>query len=441
MTTIYKGGTKASGCKSDKLGENVRYHRLQRGLSQQELADGICSVQLISSIERGTNNPRVSMLEKIADRLNVPLKKIYHPETGDQFPNRVKLELVEAYLKRGELEPAGDLLEELDTCGTLIEVERQTWYLLRGEWLNKGGRAKEAVELLESALMDLEREKSADDELLCRMYNQLGTGFYKLMSLAKAYSAYKRGYQVSLRLPAFNLISAKLSYNMGMICNQLEIRDEAEVYLQQACDYFETAPDMNSLAHTYFHMAIATNEAPYVSKALHIYEGLESIKMANMVRQYRALHIEAKTDYRHAVKELEEVAKEFEQYGDFGEVVFIFASAALVCVGHSDLEQAEYFMNLATVRYEKLPDDTTFHIAIYLRAKAELALKLKSFDSCLQNALQSSEMFDKMGLSSDCADSLELVVESLQEQGRHEEALETATKVNAMLRRVRRDRL
>ena len=131
MTTIrkYKGGTKATGCKSDKLGDNVRYHRLQRGLSQQELAEGICSLQLISSIERGTSNPRVTILEKLADRLKVPLNKIYRPETGDQFPNRVKLELVEAYLKRGELEPAGALLEEMDGCGTLIEVERQTWYL------------------------------------------------------------------------------------------------------------------------------------------------------------------------------------------------------------------------------------------------------------------------------------------------------------------------
>lgn len=440
-THIYKGGTKATGCKSDKLAENVRYHRLQRGLSQQELAEGICSMQLISSIERGTSNPRVPILEKLADRLKVPLQKIYHPETGDQFPNRVKLDLVEAYLKRGELEPAGALLEELDASGTLIEVERQTWYLMQGEWLNKSGRAREAVELLEAVLVELEREKSADDELLCRMYNQLGTGFYTLMSLAKAYSAYKRAYQVSLRLPSYELTSAKVSYNLGMVCNQLELADEATLYLMQASEYYEKMTDMRRLADSYFHMAIATKEESYVTKALHLYEGLESLKMANMLKQYRAIHIDAKREYTGAVKELEDLSSEFERFGEFEESLFILASAAKICLEHLDTQRAEDYLKRACIQKEKVKQETTFHVALFHQAKAQLELMLENFDDCLQNAVQSSEIFDKMGLHSDSADSLELGVEALRRTGMHEEALKAATQVNSLLRRVGRDRL
>ena len=112
-----------------------------------------------------------------------------------------------------------------------------------------------------------------------------------------------------------------------------------------------------------------------------------------------------------------------------------------ICLQYFDTERASYYIGLASDQKAKVAQENSFHVAVFYRAKVHLNLELENFDDCLQNAIQSSEMFDKMGLHSDSADSLELVVDALRRTGKHEEALLAATKVNALLRRAGRNRL
>lgn len=434
--TLYKGGTKATGLKSVQVGEKVRYHRLQRGLSQQELADGLCSVQLISAIERGTNNPRVKTLEMIADRLNVPLKEIYQPDE-DEFPNRVKLQLVKAYIKRAEYEPAQELLTELKAQGNFIEVESQDWHLLQGELFNKTNQPKEAIDLLHGFITQIEKHQNADDELLCNLYNQLGTGYFKLRQFAKAYSAYKRGYQVALRFPAYELTAANVTYNLGIVCNQLELLDEAKMYLDQARDFYESISNLNFIADSYFELALATKNEEYVLKALHLYESLNAIKMTNLVRQFHAIHIKSKTNYDEALEDLQKVANDFSKDNDPGRSLYALSNAAMLCVHKDDLETANELIEKG-VTYRKLIGETEpYNLAPYYRAKAALSMKHNRFEQCIEEAHKSTDFYAIMEMYAECADSLEYAAEAYQRLGQHQEAYEVAKKANQFLRKMR----
>lgn len=66
----------------NKIGLQIREARLKAGLKQKELADRIgVSESRISQYERGSQNPRISTLIKLAEALEIPLKTL----CGDQW--------------------------------------------------------------------------------------------------------------------------------------------------------------------------------------------------------------------------------------------------------------------------------------------------------------------------------------------------------------------
>src|SRR5215469_12947826 len=56
------------------LGERVRGLRVERGLTQQELAGDYCSKEYVSQIERGRARPTAETLQRLAERLAVDVE-------------------------------------------------------------------------------------------------------------------------------------------------------------------------------------------------------------------------------------------------------------------------------------------------------------------------------------------------------------------------------
>jgi len=57
-----------------RFGKNVRFYRLALGISQEELAHEADSNRTyISDLERGTRNPSLEVIERIAKALNVSM--------------------------------------------------------------------------------------------------------------------------------------------------------------------------------------------------------------------------------------------------------------------------------------------------------------------------------------------------------------------------------
>ena len=75
-----EGGTRKrrAGSEDVEIGRKIRALRLQRGLSQTSLADGIgLTFQQVQKYEKGTNRVSAGRLQKIADMLDTPVTFFY----------------------------------------------------------------------------------------------------------------------------------------------------------------------------------------------------------------------------------------------------------------------------------------------------------------------------------------------------------------------------
>jgi len=67
-----------AGAEDLEIGRKIRALRLERGLSQSGLADGIdLTFQQVQKYEKGTNRVSAGRLQRIADMLNTPVMFFY----------------------------------------------------------------------------------------------------------------------------------------------------------------------------------------------------------------------------------------------------------------------------------------------------------------------------------------------------------------------------
>lgn len=86
-----EGGTRKrrAGAEDVEIGQKIRALRLERGLSQSNLADGIgLTFQQVQKYEKGTNRVSAGRLQKIADLLNIPVMFFYGEVGASRRPRR-----------------------------------------------------------------------------------------------------------------------------------------------------------------------------------------------------------------------------------------------------------------------------------------------------------------------------------------------------------------
>ena len=71
VSDVQASATKPRLRSTASLGERLRDLRVERGLTQQELAGEHCTKEYVSQIERGRTRPTTEMLERLAERLSV----------------------------------------------------------------------------------------------------------------------------------------------------------------------------------------------------------------------------------------------------------------------------------------------------------------------------------------------------------------------------------
>jgi transcriptional regulator with XRE-family HTH domain len=77
-TSSVKNRKRRAGAEDVEIGRKIRALRLERGLSQSGLADGIeLTFQQVQKYEKGTNRVSAGRLQRIADILNTPVMFFY----------------------------------------------------------------------------------------------------------------------------------------------------------------------------------------------------------------------------------------------------------------------------------------------------------------------------------------------------------------------------
>ncbi|KEO82308.1 hypothetical protein EL26_16120 [Tumebacillus flagellatus] len=420
------------------IGQRFKKYRKEKGLSQQQLSEGICSYSTVSQIECDRALPSVGTLEKLAERLSVPLREILgeQEKSGDVS---FQLDLLRVSVTKGDYKYALELIAELEVQ-ELLEHQRHVLFLCRVECLTCTGEPQVAARIATEFVQTQEKQQTISDEMLCDAYYKLGKAYYYLRDFEKAFSSYEHGYHISLRLENMTRTAALVTLHLGMLCGQLGFEDDARQYLDIAREYFADKTDLVNLARSMLSLAIATKNKEILMEALSLYNSLNDIKNAYIARQYFLYYYESQVDYQSAVNELQEIAFKFDsELKDPEMSVYMYGRAFMVSLKSGDVELGEINLIEAERISTKVKNQDSHRIAYLHRCKALNEMSKKNFENAIIQSLKSSELYGKMKMYSQSAESLQISAEAYSQMGKFQEAYEVLTRVNKLLRRDGRE--
>lgn len=288
-----------------RLGQRLRRARLSRNLTQGEVAKNQFSVSYISAVERGQIRPSLGALEKLAERLQIPvidllgeaeidIKGAASADTRDggaeRYRDDIDARLREAriFSLQGKAEDAIALLTRLSAQQLSLRESASVRLQLAAAY-NRLGRADDARRESQEALPNAERLGDAD--LVARLYNELGNAYSLLHSYALALDSYRASLR-ALESSSFTdqaLLFTVLA-NIGREQGQLDEHDDALSSLQRAT---EAARDvMNperqgavywSLSQAYAAKGNAAQARTYALRSLAAYEETANRRMVAQV--------------------------------------------------------------------------------------------------------------------------------------------------------------
>jgi len=137
------------------IGEYIKTRRKALGITQEDLANGICSVLTLSRIERGTQLPQDCTLVQILQRIGLSSSEMFLAANDKHlFFSQLKFDIRQAYIQENYEEAKKILRDNRDQISKLSPFDRQTFetidILLRIR--DKQCGESEALERLEAAL-------------------------------------------------------------------------------------------------------------------------------------------------------------------------------------------------------------------------------------------------------------------------------------------------
>lgn len=117
---------------NNTMGEIIRSLRKRAHMTQEELAEGICSPISVSRIENGTQMPSGTVLEALLSRLGTSTYQIcnIYYQTDKQLAFGQEADRVAELLRSGQLSEAKDRLAALEKSAKSDSVNMQYYLLL-----------------------------------------------------------------------------------------------------------------------------------------------------------------------------------------------------------------------------------------------------------------------------------------------------------------------
>lgn len=403
METEHQAPAASTGTPTSRIGQRIRRARLTRNLTQGELAKGEFSVSYVSAVERGQIRPSLGALERLAQRLQVPLSDLLTdahdaeieaamnlaergPE-GDQAREEISARLREAQIlgKQGKVDDAITLLTDVLTRATSPRDVAATRYYLAGCYLDKDQPDEARQELQEAMPL---AERIGDRELLERCRNALGDAFNALNKPLLAlechracYDAVQRGI---MRDPMYKLNV------LGSLGNEywlLGEYDKAIEILKEAADLSNDVLNPERLGSIYWMLSASYNAQGDTGRA----------------KRYAL----------HSIQSYEEV-------GNKRQAAYVHSRLGRAYIQSGQLEDAEAHLRVAHDMAHKMDDPRG--IAESSRSLSELHLRRNQFDEAETEAREALAAADRQRDSIQRADAMLAVAEALEAHGKRKEA-------------------
>ncbi|WP_029421651.1 helix-turn-helix domain-containing protein [Alicyclobacillus macrosporangiidus] len=200
------------------IGEKIREIRLQRGMTQSDLGEGLVSSSMISQIEADRTRPSYPLLTALANRLGMPVE-YFLDDLGDKFTLQAYLRLGEYFVRRQQPARAVEALQAAPTPET-PGLMRQDYLLSFAQaWRGVGDTQRATAcleELREHAL------RAQDQRLLFHVRKEAGRLEYDMGNLDGAMHEWRKALELGEELaqddpPAPVMLRA----DMGELCLSL----------------------------------------------------------------------------------------------------------------------------------------------------------------------------------------------------------------------------
>ncbi len=212
------------------FGEAIRSLRLEHGLTQERLSDGICSASSLSKIENGSQVPSRQTFRLLMERLGEPGYTYAHFQTETEYLFYLALSEFMENVERGITEELDETLLRMQksmkkddaVMRQAYEMARTLWYHLCG--IDGSGYAQRCMSVFfirrEGSRLPDDLPRMALDEIEMWVVNNIAAGMLWQDRKAQALTMFFHLYQRARRMPAAILGIGKMR---GILCNNLAL--------------------------------------------------------------------------------------------------------------------------------------------------------------------------------------------------------------------------
>jgi transcriptional regulator with XRE-family HTH domain len=294
------------------IGNKIKELRKIVGLTQRELADGVCTQALISRIEKGDVYPSATSLYQISQKLGVDINFFFEIAT---IPRLDYVKEVERQLWK--LRRAREFDEMIEIVN--VEVKNQVFishsYNLQLLLWHKGIYQFEvenndiaALETLQTAFTLTRNLKKALSEREMEIQLTIGAIQFKENNLEEALESYNR-VKHSLKLEGDvnnKSIKTRLLYNVARVLSRLSRFEESIEYCQEAIRWCIDTENLHLLAELHYQIGYNYELQENFFKALsHVEKARLIFEMKGDKKYYHFLN-EKKTLYKKKLSDCSE---------------------------------------------------------------------------------------------------------------------------------------
>ncbi|MCA1061394.1 helix-turn-helix transcriptional regulator [Rossellomorea aquimaris] len=290
------------------IGNKIKELRKVVGLTQGELADGICTQALISRIEKGDIYPSATSLYQISKKLGVDVN--YFFEIG-MTPRLDYVKEVERQLKKLRVKLKYDEIleivkaEEKNPLFLKDETNLQLLYWHKGIYINEVEQNKEeALAILEMALSLTYNKKKAMSEREMNIMISMGILEFSRGNYERALAIYQKvndAFSYNDQL-GDKSIKTRLLYNIARVLTRLGDYKESTRYCEEGIRWITEEENLYGFAQLNYHIGYNLElegkyqEAlPYLVKAAMLFDIQYNTKLSTFIER-KIEELKAKID-------------------------------------------------------------------------------------------------------------------------------------------------
>lgn len=433
---------------TQRLAERLRRARLNLQLTQAEVAKDLFSTSYVSGVERGQIRPSLDGLEKLADRLQVPVTELLSdvamslpvaspavtPRNAatERHRREIASELREAkiLLSQRKSDEAIALLRRLQTQPlSPHEMARLRWQLASG--YNQQGRAEEARQVTEHAIAVA--EQAGERELAERLRLELGRALELLQNHATALLQYQACLRAAreevVRDPTFRLT---VLLHLGTEYVSIGELDQALAFLLEAAELAEEVmrPEMRAAHYWSISQALAsqgehTAAQRYARRSVSAYEDAGNRRAVASIYTQLGNALAHRGQIGEALAQLNRAQAMAAEQHDVRSIVEAQRQTALIYLGQKRVKAASEAAQEALSGAERLTDATLQATCLLVLARVQGAQKqTEKAVASFEQAIALLRGVEDPGAALQLRDAYAQFSEYLEQQGDSERAFD-----------------